>query len=104
MHPTGFSAARDGPKLAAEVTHNLTRPTAWEAVMRIRCSKGLRIASFHGHFFNRWVASGRPVAGARALLVLWLVESCTCMAPCARSHKMVAHFLQIMPACTEQTD
>eukprot|EP00198_Chlamydomonas_reinhardtii_P012637 XP_001701974.1 COP-II coat subunit [Chlamydomonas reinhardtii] len=49
----GFMAARDGTKLTAEITHNLTRPTAWEAVMRVRCSKGLRISAFHGHFFNR---------------------------------------------------
>ncbi|CAL8469171.1 g8712 [Coccomyxa elongata] len=48
-----FAAARDGAKLAHAVRHNLTRPTAWEAVMRIRCSKGLRISSFHGHFFIR---------------------------------------------------
>ena len=26
---------------------------AWEAVMRIRCSKGLRINAFYGHFFIR---------------------------------------------------
>ena len=25
----------------------------WEAVLRIRCSKGIRINSFHGHFFIR---------------------------------------------------
>lgn len=48
-----FHAGRDGPKLAAELQRNLTRPTAWEAVMRIRCSRGLKISSFHGHFFNR---------------------------------------------------
>jgi hypothetical protein len=48
-----FSAKRDGAKLAHDVRHNLSRPTAWEAVMRIRCSKGLRISSFHGHFFIR---------------------------------------------------
>ena len=34
-------------------SHNLTRETAWEAVMRIRCSKGLRISAFFGHFFIR---------------------------------------------------
>jgi protein transport protein SEC24 len=49
----GFNAARDGPKLHAELCHNLARPTAWEAVMRIRCSKGIKISHFHGHFFNR---------------------------------------------------
>jgi protein transport protein SEC24 len=52
-HFPGFVAARDAPRLAAEVRRNLTRPTAWEAVMRVRCSKGLRVSSFHGHFFNR---------------------------------------------------
>ncbi|GLI64093.1 hypothetical protein VaNZ11_007265, partial [Volvox africanus] len=49
----GFMGQRDGAKLNAEIRHNLTRPTAWEAVMRVRCSKGLRISAFHGHFFNR---------------------------------------------------
>lgn len=52
-HYPNFHAGRDGAKLAAEVTHNLSRPTAWEAVMRIRCSRGLKVSSFHGHFFNR---------------------------------------------------
>ena len=37
----------------AQVRHNLMRTTGWEAVMRIRCSKGLRISAFHGHFFIR---------------------------------------------------
>lgn len=34
-------------------SRNLARETAWEAVMRIRCSKGLRISAFFGHFFIR---------------------------------------------------
>jgi protein transport protein SEC24 len=49
----GFASARDSARVAADVRHNLTRPTGWEAVMRIRCSKGLRISAFHGHFFVR---------------------------------------------------
>ncbi|EFN54134.1 hypothetical protein CHLNCDRAFT_135519 [Chlorella variabilis] len=49
----GFAAERDGPKLQAELSRNLARETAWEAVMRIRCSKGLRISAFFGHFFIR---------------------------------------------------
>lgn len=52
-HYPNFHASRDGPRFTDELVHNLIRPTAWEAVMRIRCSKGLRISSFHGHFFNR---------------------------------------------------
>ncbi|CAK0784355.1 hypothetical protein CVIRNUC_007559 [Coccomyxa viridis] len=48
-----FHPRRDQVKLGHDVRHNLARPTAWEAVMRIRCSKGLRISAFHGHFFIR---------------------------------------------------
>lgn len=48
-----FQPQRDGAKLTAELARNLTRETAWEAVMRIRCSKGLRISAFYGHFFIR---------------------------------------------------
>ena len=49
----GFSKDKDGNKLMAELERNITRETAWEAVMRIRSSKGLRISSFYGHFFVR---------------------------------------------------
>lgn len=52
-HYPGFAAERDGVKLRSEIVRNLTRELAWEAVMRIRCSKGLRISVFHGHFFIR---------------------------------------------------
>lgn len=48
-----FHAARDGAKLQHELQHNLLRPTAWEAVMRVRCSKGMRMSTFHGHLFVR---------------------------------------------------
>lgn len=49
----GFTKERDCRKLAAELHRNVTREIAWESVMRIRCSKGLRISSFYGHFFVR---------------------------------------------------
>ena len=49
----GFSKDKDTSKFHAELNRNVTRETAWEAVMRIRCSKGLRISSFYGHFFVR---------------------------------------------------
>jgi hypothetical protein len=48
-----FGAQRDGVKLRHDLTRNLLRETGWEAVMRIRCSRGLRVSSFHGHFFIR---------------------------------------------------
>lgn len=50
-----FHAARDGAKLRGDLMHNLTRETGWEAVMRIRSSRGLSVSSFHGPFFVRSV-------------------------------------------------
>ncbi len=32
---------------------NVMAVTGWEGVMRVRCSKGLSISQFHGHFFVR---------------------------------------------------
>jgi protein transport protein SEC24 len=52
-HYPGFREARDAPRLRRELHHNLTRFTAWEAVCRVRCSKGFRVSSFNGHFFIR---------------------------------------------------
>eukprot|EP00897_Mesotaenium_endlicherianum_P001573 jgi/Mesen1/1443/ME000132S00386 len=49
----GFQLARQGDKFSRELARDLTRETAWEAVMRIRCGKGLKISTFHGHFFVR---------------------------------------------------
>jgi protein transport protein SEC24 len=48
-----FNAARDGTKLTHELVHSLQHFTGWEAVMRMRCSKGLRISTFHGHLHVR---------------------------------------------------
>ena len=52
-HYPGFRLVRDAPKLKRELSHNLTRFTAWESVCRVRCSKGFRVSSFNGHFFIR---------------------------------------------------
>ncbi|CEG45436.1 coatomer copii [Plasmopara halstedii] len=48
-----FSAERDGEKFSKELAHCLVRETAWEAVMRVRCTKGMRLANFYGNFFLR---------------------------------------------------
>jgi protein transport protein SEC24 len=48
-----FNAVRDGAKLTHELTHSLQRFTGWEAVMRMRCSKGLKVSTFHGHLHVR---------------------------------------------------
>ena len=48
-----FNPETDGPKFESELCRGLTRPTAFEAVMRIRCTKGMRISNFYGNFFIR---------------------------------------------------
>ncbi|RHY35320.1 hypothetical protein DYB32_000221 [Aphanomyces invadans] len=49
----GFTAAKDGDKFRAELAHTLTRETGWEAVMRVRCTKGMRLVNFYGNSFLR---------------------------------------------------
>lgn len=48
-----FHSLRDGDKFKAELTRTLLRPTGFEAVMRVRVTKGLKITNFHGNFFIR---------------------------------------------------
>ena len=50
-----FNAARteDAIKFAHEFGEVLAMPIMLEAVMRVRASRGLRMASFHGNFFVR---------------------------------------------------
>ncbi|KAK4441639.1 protein transport protein Sec24-like [Sesamum alatum] len=48
-----FQSSIHKDKLRHELTRDLTRETAWEAVMRIRCSKGVRFVSYHGNFMLR---------------------------------------------------
>ncbi len=45
-----FDIQRDGPKYESELYRRLTQPTAFEAVLRIRCTKGMRITNFYGNF------------------------------------------------------
>nr|GEU36601.1 protein transport protein SEC24-like At3g07100 [Tanacetum cinerariifolium] len=48
-----FHSAIHNDKLRHELARDLTRETAWEAVMRIRCGKGVRFTSYHGNFMLR---------------------------------------------------
>jgi protein transport protein SEC24 len=48
-----FNAPKDGPRFEAQLQKALTQTTAFEAVMRIRCTKGMRITNFYGNFFIR---------------------------------------------------
>jgi protein transport protein SEC24 len=49
----GFRYDTDGPRFESELCRTLTQHTAFEAVMRIRCTRGMRITNFYGNFFIR---------------------------------------------------
>jgi protein transport protein SEC24 len=41
---------RDVAKLSQEVTHTVRRETGYQALMKVRCSNGLQVSSYHGNF------------------------------------------------------
>jgi len=49
----GFHIQHSGLKLKHELQHVLTRYMGWEAVMRVRVSRGWKITKFYGHLFIR---------------------------------------------------
>lgn len=49
----GFTVEKDGDKFKSELAHCLVRESGWEAVMRVRCTKGMRLANFYGNLFLR---------------------------------------------------
>jgi protein transport protein SEC24 len=49
----GFSGVRDGIKFEYELKHCLTRATAFEAVFRVRATRGINITAFYGNYFIR---------------------------------------------------
>ena len=52
-HYPNFSDVAHGEQLSRDLQHSLTREQGWEAVMRVRVSRGLKTQAFHGHFFIR---------------------------------------------------
>jgi protein transport protein SEC24 len=48
-----FNYEKDGPRFEEQLIKSLTQHTGFEAVMRIRCTKGMRITNFYGNFYIR---------------------------------------------------
>uniref|UniRef100_A0A182P5G9 Protein transport protein Sec24C n=1 Tax=Anopheles epiroticus TaxID=199890 RepID=A0A182P5G9_9DIPT len=48
---TYFQADIDGARLVNDLVKNISRPIAFDAVMRVRTSTGVRPTDFYGHFF-----------------------------------------------------
>ncbi|CAK9882645.1 unnamed protein product [Sphagnum jensenii] len=49
----GFQSSVDSAKLYNDLRWNLTRPQGLEAIMRVRCSKGLQLQEYYGNFWKR---------------------------------------------------
>lgn len=43
---------RDNERLSKELKHTLTRDTGYQALMKVRCSNGLQVSSYHGNFLQ----------------------------------------------------
>ncbi|KFG56874.1 putative transport protein Sec24 [Toxoplasma gondii RUB] len=50
---SAFSRLQHSQQLENDIVHIITRTTGWEAVMRIRVSRGWKISARHGRFFLR---------------------------------------------------
>ncbi|XP_067008422.2 protein transport protein Sec24C [Anabrus simplex] len=48
---TYFQADLDGDRLIQDIKRNVSRPVAFDAIMRVRTSTGVRATDFYGHFF-----------------------------------------------------
>ncbi|XP_037927400.1 protein transport protein Sec24C isoform X2 [Teleopsis dalmanni] len=48
---TYFQAENDDKRLIEDIIKNISRPIAFDAVMRVRTSAGIRPTDFYGHFF-----------------------------------------------------
>lgn len=47
-----FVATRDAYKLRSELSHSFHRETGYQALMKVRCSNGLQVSSYHGNFLQ----------------------------------------------------
>lgn len=47
-----FMAPRDSLKYMSELEHAITREIGFQALMKVRCSNGLQVASYHGAFLQ----------------------------------------------------
>ena len=47
-----FVAPRDSAKLRQEVKHSMHRETGYQALVKVRCSNGMQVGSYHGGFLQ----------------------------------------------------
>lgn len=81
LYYPAFQAHLHGEKFSYELARDLSRETAWEAVMRIRCGKGTVLresAYFHYYSSSSWLISNADhflVQGYLMQLILYCLLS-----------------------------
>eukprot|EP00475_Leptophrys_vorax_P021293 TRINITY_DN29000_c0_g1_i3.p1 TRINITY_DN29000_c0_g1~~TRINITY_DN29000_c0_g1_i3.p1 ORF type:complete len:703 (-),score=177.78 TRINITY_DN29000_c0_g1_i3:17-2125(-) len=53
LYYPGFNEVRDAERVSYDIYRILTREQSWEAVFRVRASRGLKISDYYGNFFKR---------------------------------------------------
>lgn len=62
---------RDSLKLYKELTHELTRDTGYQALMKVRCSNGLQVSTYHGNLFHHMFGTGLEFSSIDADMRMW---------------------------------
>ncbi|KAJ5156008.1 hypothetical protein N7492_008811 [Penicillium capsulatum] len=61
-----FHAPRDLLKVQREIAHAATRETGYQTLMKVRCSNGLQVASYHGNFVQHALGADLEIGGIDA--------------------------------------
>ncbi|KAJ5211843.1 uncharacterized protein N7498_003489 [Penicillium cinerascens] len=61
-----FHAPRDLLKIQREMAHAVQRDTGYQALMKVRCSNGLQVSSYHGNFVQHALGADLEIAGVDA--------------------------------------
>lgn len=49
---SNFIVARDAPRVVGDFARTMSRETGYQAMMKVRCSNGLRVVDYDGNFFQ----------------------------------------------------
>ncbi|KAE8148188.1 hypothetical protein BDV25DRAFT_158835 [Aspergillus avenaceus] len=61
-----FHAPRDILKLSQEFAHAITRETGYQAMMKVRCSNGLQVSTYHGNFIQHTLGADLEIGAIDA--------------------------------------
>ncbi|KAJ5523055.1 hypothetical protein N7513_012599 [Penicillium frequentans] len=70
-----FHAPRDVLKVRQEIAHTVKRETGYQALMKVRCSNGLQVSSYHGNFVQHALGADLEIGGIDADKAIGVVFS-----------------------------